>query len=201
MGFLGTFKYIVDKAKDSNPDMKYGIAGHLHPKLDELHHTNLNRHINLNRCSFIDNVFRNAVIPKIGSVVICDLAFGFEHSGIYVGDKLIIHKDGSGILIDVDPDEFINRLDGKNNAISIYVACHDNEAITIEGACTRAKEALNSGDFIGYDLLNNNCHHFTRYCLTGDTDQWGFDFTFSSLESLLVNKFGMNNWRVWKYYE
>lgn len=193
---MGFWNIVFNAGLDMGcPDMKTGIAGHLHPELYNLPRTHLNRN------SFIDNVFRDAVIPQIGSVVICDLAFGFEHSGIYIGNDVIIHKDGSGILIDVDPDEFINRLDGKNNAISIYVACHDNEPIMIEDACTRAKEAFNNCDFIGYDLLNNNCHHFTRYCLTGDTDQWGFDFTFSSLESLLVNKFGMNNWRVWKYYE
>lgn len=153
------------------------------------------------RNSFIDNVFRDPVSPASGSVVICDLAFGFEHSGIYIGDNKIVHRDGNGYIDEVTPDEFLNRLDGKNNAISIYVSCHDTQPLTLNEAAERAINAQHNMEFDGYDILNKNCHHFTRYCLTGDIDQYGFDCSFSSLEFLLQMKYNMNTWRVWKYYE
>lgn len=51
------------------------------------------------RESIIDNVFRAHTSPVIGSVVYCDLLFGYaEHSGIYVGDDKIVHLDGSGLI-------------------------------------------------------------------------------------------------------
>lgn len=162
----------------------------------------------LNRNSFIDNVFRDKVVPEAGSVLVCDLSpapgfhqlgLGAEHTGIYAGDGLIIHRSGEGRIEKVGPKTFLNRLDGLNCAISVYVACVDKKPFASETAFARANSALTDPDRQGYDLLNKNCHHFTRYCLTGDTDQWGFDFTFASLQNLLVNAFRVNNWRVWDY--
>lgn len=162
----------------------------------------------LNRNSFVDNVFRDKVVPRPGSVLLCDLSpapllhqigLGAEHTGIYIGENTIIHRDGSGRIEKASPDKFLNRLDGLNCAISVYTACRDLEPFASERACERAIAALDDPERQGYDLLNKNCHHFTRYCLTGDTDQWGFDFTFASLQNLLKNKFLVNNWRVWDY--
>ena len=48
--------------------------------------------------SFVDNVIRDKVKPEIGTVVYCDLPFGYaEHSWIYIGDGEIVglEKDGS----------------------------------------------------------------------------------------------------------
>ena len=90
------------------------------------------------RNSFIDNVFRDMVKPKVGSVVMCDLrnlkhqaiagliavatggvATGaarlalpaLEHSGIYGGGGTIIHRtgDGDGFIEAVDPKKFLAR--------------------------------------------------------------------------------------------
>lgn len=158
--------------------------------------------------SFIDNVFRDTVKPKLGSVVHCDLSripiigelgLKAEHTGIYVGDGMIIHRDGDGYLDKVTPRQFLNRLDGNNYAISVYVACNGTKPLHIMGAFNRARAALNNPKFEGYDLLNKNCHNFTRYCLTGefDDEQDELDFTFSALEELLYYEFDMDNWRVW----
>lgn len=158
--------------------------------------------------SFIDNVFRDTVTPKLGSVVHCDLSaipiigeFGLkaEHTGIYVGNGMIIHRDGDGYLAKVSPRKFLKRLNGKNCAISVYVSCKGTKPLCIMGAFNRARAALNNQKLNGYDLLNKNCHNFTRYCLTGDFDdeQDELDFTFSSLEELLQDEFDMDNWRVW----
>ena len=71
--------------------------------------------------SLIDNVFRDKVSsPAIGSMVYCDLITA-EHSGIYIGKGKIVHLDGEGIIEAVSPDLFLERLDGLNTAISIYV--------------------------------------------------------------------------------
>lgn len=50
----------------------------------------LNPIINIGE-SLIDT-FRDPVKPKLGSVLYCDLAFGYmEHSGIYIGRNKIVH--------------------------------------------------------------------------------------------------------------
>lgn len=160
------------------------------------------------RNSLFDHATNKYVIPKKGSVVLCDLSpipcssvlgLNVEHTGIYVGNNEIIHRSGEGYLEKVTPKIFLERLNGKNCAISVYVSCHGDESLYIDDSYLRAINALSDINHSGYDILNKNCHHFTRYCLTGDDDQWGLDFTFSSLQELLRKKFGMDNWRIWNY--
>lgn len=150
--------------------------------------------------SFVDNVFRDKILcPAVGSVLVCDLTPFADHSGIYVGDGKIAHRSGNGYIEIVYPGQFLSRIDGFNNAISIYVACHNKYSIGNKQAAKRAIQAVSNPRHSGYDILNKNCHHFTRYCITGDTNQWGLDFTFTSLEHLLVSKFNLNQWRVWDF--
>lgn len=69
--------------------------------------------------SFIDNVIKDKVTPKAGSVVYCDLVFGYaEHSGIYVGGNKIVHLNKKGIIEKVSPKEFVEET----TAMSIYVS-------------------------------------------------------------------------------
>lgn len=154
------------------------------------------------RNSFVDNVLRDNVQPVPGSVVMCDL-LTFEHTGIYVGNGKIVHRRGGddGCIEAVGPQEFLDRLDGWNNAISVYVSCWGKLAIGWKAAADRAERALlpSHSQHSGYCILNHNCHHFTRWCLTGDADQWGFDNSFTSLETLLMRNYGMDNWRVWDF--
>ena len=162
------------------------------------------------RNSFFDNIFRDSVSPGIGSVILCDLSpipglsifdLNVEHTGIYVGDGKIIHRTGEygGKIEEITPSIFLDRLGGKNFAVSIYVACSGKTPINIINASTRAKLALKNSVYDGYDLLKKNCHHFTRYCITGDLDRSLLDFTFYSLQQLLIDDFGLDNWRVWNY--
>ena len=155
----------------------------------------------LARNSFIDNVFRDPVTPLSGAVVICDLAHAFEHSGIYIGNDEIMHRSGEGNIEIVDPDKFLSRMGGINPALSIYVSCHGIESLNLPDAANRAREAMYDDFFKGYDILNKNCHYFTRYCLTGDAtkEACSLDFTFTALEKLLKEKFNLDNWRVWNY--
>ena len=58
--------------------------------------------------SFIDNILRDTVKPKIGSIVYCDLCFNtVEHSGVYVGNGEIVHLDGSGVVEKVSAKTFL----------------------------------------------------------------------------------------------
>lgn len=149
---------------------------------------------------FLVDSFRDAVRPRAGSVAVCDLRMlfsplAFDHTGICDGRGHIIHRDGRGYLARVSPKEFVQRLDGLNGALSIYVACRGEAPVGSAEALARAKAALHDPELnSGYDLFNKNCHQFTQYCLTGET---GHDFTFSSLEDTLGQYFGVDNWRMW----
>lgn len=157
--------------------------------------------------SFIENAFKKGVTPIAGSVLVCDLSpipglvngSIADHSGIYIGDNTIIHRSGEGYLEKVSPQEFLKRLNGINFAISIHVACYNDEPIGGDLIANRAKEALNDPSFDGYKLLSKNCHTFTKYCLTGNRNEEKMDFTYRSLESLLINKFNVNRWMVWHF--
>lgn len=162
----------------------------------------------LYRNSFIDNVFKDHVTPGYGSVVLCDLSpvpgstmldLNFEHTGIYVGCNEIIHRDGDGYLDRVSPKKFIERLGGFNVAMSIYVACRGEKAIMDLLVSGRAERALHDPRQEGYHLLEKNCHHFTRYCITGKHSCSGLDHTFGSLQILLKDRYGLDCWRVWDF--
>lgn len=144
--------------------------------------------------SFIDNVFKDKVKPKVGSVVHCGLfANKIDHSGIYIGYNKIAHLDGSGKIEAVTPEVFLNRLDGLNMAISIYVSCKDGKAIGSRIVAENAKRKI--GKSVKYNLFNNNCHIFSSGCLTGKFDN--NDGFFSELEETTERILGSNEWRVW----
>lgn len=146
--------------------------------------------------SFVDNVFRDTVSePAIGSVLYCDLAFGLgAHSGIYISDNTIIHLDGDGIVKPTTPDEFLDRLDGLNTAISIYVSCCDVTPVGSENVALRAINAI--GNERSYNLLFDNCHQFTAGCLTGDFDNNASNFLWM-LKMEAEYYIDADSWRVW----
>lgn len=145
--------------------------------------------------SFVDNVLREPALPVRGCVVYCDLAFGTaEHSGVYVGDKTIVHLDGSGLIEAVSPERFIDRLDGFNSAVSIYLSCTGGFAAGDAEAARRAERMIGSSR--DYNVLTDNCHRFVYGCLSGD-----FDNACSSMRALKQaagKRLGTNTWRVWE---
>lgn len=136
--------------------------------------------------------------PKTGCIIMCNLAVGFEHTGIYIGNNQIIHRSGDGYLETVTPSEFLSRLDGFNPAITLYFASTYNYSFKSSLVAERAKQALKNPNFKGYNLLDKNCHQFTKYCLTGEKDTFGIDFTFTSLEILLRSEFDIDKWKIWR---
>ena len=103
---------------------------------------------------------------EIGSVVYCGLLNNnLEHSGIYIGNNEIVHLDGSGLIEIVSPETFLNRLDGLNMALSIYVSCKDGKSVGLAKVAENAKKKI--GQKIDYHVVKNNCHMFSSGCLTG----------------------------------
>jgi hypothetical protein len=139
---------------------------------------------------------KDHVTPVRGSIVCCDLAGAFEHSGVYVGKGKIIHRDGDGYLASVDPETFLQRLSGLNPAVTIFVSCRGDSPVGGEAIARRAEKALRDKKFAGYDLISKNCHQFCQYCLTGRKDNGSLDFTFSCLEATARSVLHMNAWRV-----
>ena len=151
--------------------------------------------------SLVETIFRDSVKPRVGSIVCCDLAVAFEHSGIYVGRNRIIHRDGDGFLVSVSPETFLERLNGFNPAVSIYVACdEDDQPIGGPKIARRARDAMHSPCHKkGYNLVFKNCHQFCQYCITGKSSNGPHNCSFSSLERLLKRELGLTNWRTWDF--
>ena len=142
--------------------------------------------------------FNHSVEPIPGSIVYCDLVFWAEHSGIYVGNDEIVHRDGDGKIIKSSAEVFVNRLDGKNPTESIFVSCHNHNVFGLDEICQRALDALNDPRFEGYNLTSNNCHKFTSYCITGEIDNGITDCTFFNICNILKKHYGVNEWYKWK---
>lgn len=140
----------------------------------------------------VDNVFRDGVEePAIGSVVYCDLALrAAEHSGIYVGGNEIVHLTKDGYVKRCSRMEFMEGTP----AYSIYVSCIGNQPVGSEDAAQRALQFANTTRYRGYNVISNNCHMFSEWCLTGKENSSTF-FTF--LEHTSTQVLGVDTWRVW----
>ena len=147
-------------------------------------------------------MFMEKVQPIEGSIVCCSLCGVLDHSGVYVGDGKIVHRDGDGCLEVVSPKTFLARQIGRNPAWRIYVSCYGKDAVGFEGVAERALEAesdLDHSEYSGYHLRKKNCHNFSQYCLTGikSEDQGSVHCNFTSLEKTLKDEYGFDTWRLW----
>lgn len=133
---------------------------------------------------------RDQVWPEIGSVLYCDLAFGYmEHSGIYIGNEKIVHLSGEGNIEIVTPKQFV----AGGTACHIYVSCKDTTAVGSAAAASRAKQMV--GSTRNYNFLIDNCHQFTTGCLTGNFDeQRNFLWMLKDESARII---GSNSWRYW----
>jgi hypothetical protein len=137
--------------------------------------------------SIADNC-RDSVWPVVGSVLYCDLAFGYmEHSGIYIGNREIVHLSGKGKIEIVSPKQFI---DG-GTACNIYVSCRDIRSVGLANVARRAKEMV--GASRNYNFIIDNCHQFSAGCLTGDFKNSNNFLWMLKDES--AKNIGSNSWR------
>lgn len=139
-----------------------------------------------------DAFFIHSQEPAIGSVLYCNLAVALEHTGIYVGDGKIVHLSGNGMIESVTFEEFVKRLEGSNPSVSIFCAVDaKGNSIGGEQVAKRALEMV--GNHQKYNLLIDNCHCFTAYCLTGNKVKLG---SFALVQNILRSDFGLTNWRA-----
>ena len=128
--------------------------------------------------------------PKIGSVLYCNLAFVAEHTGIYVGRGKVVHLDGDGKIEKVSFDKFISRLEGINPTIAICCPVDwKNRPIGDKQVAERALRLV--GTYRDYNLIFDNCHKFTYYCLTGKTIPI---VMFHTIENALKAKYAFSDW-------
>ena len=140
----------------------------------------------------VDAFLIHSQVPKIGSVLYCNLALAFEHTGIYVGGGKVVHLNGDGVVEKVSLKKFMNRLDGVNPSCSIFCATDsDGKTIRNREVAERALEMV--GHRQRYNLFLGNCHCFTQYCLTGTKAYFG---SFGNVEELMRAKFGLASWRA-----
>lgn len=157
---------------------------------------------------FVDNVIRDSVEPVPGSVLYCDLIPGFaDHSGIYVGggDECIVElskTNSRSIIQRVTPQEFSSTGTG----ISIYVSCHNTEAVGNESIACTALDMVGT-DIGKYSIAFNNCHMFSEFCLCrGNSKSSSMigkmineEMTLEHLKKRAAKILNANDWRVWNY--
>ena len=138
----------------------------------------------------VDAFFVHSQKPKVGSILYWNLALAFEHTGIYVGWNKVVHLNGDGIIEKVSYAEFIGRLDGMNPTIAICCPVdRDNNPIGDKEVAKRARSLV--GKYRDYNLITDNCHKFTYYCLTGTTLPI---VMFNNIESELEDRYDFCGW-------
>lgn len=145
----------------------------------------------LNLVESLVDTFRDGVTPVPGSVVYCDLAFGYaEHSGIYLGNGRIAHLNGKGLIESVDQEAFLDGTTG----VSILVSSRDTNAVGNKLVADRARAML--GQRRSYNFILDNCHQFAAGCLTGDFNNAN-NFLWM-LKHEAGTKLRANTWREWR---
>ena len=147
------------------------------------------------RAGILNKIHGDSIMKLgLGTPVYCSLGGVVSHSGIAMGDK-IIHLDGSGTIILTSPQEFIDRLDGKNPAVNIYYAAYAaNRPVEFDFAAARAVASV--GKKLKYNVVRKNCHGFTIWCFTGK--YYSSTLSISRVEEYIEKQCGKNwGWRCW----
>ncbi len=138
------------KRKQTERDRLLGLA----PKEPEA-----DKHLGLGP-SLIDRSLRQ-VAPKPGAIVCCYVYGMIEHTGIWLGDNMLIELHGSGLVRVVSVKRFLAGRTGTQ----IYLACdHQHQPLINPLVLSRAESKVYQ--YREYDLFDNNCHRFVYACLT-----------------------------------
>jgi hypothetical protein len=126
----------------------------------------------LNKIAIINDPF-NYLFDKltIGNVLFVDNYFAglstYQHYGVYIGNGNVIHfapYEGqeismeNGIVHETTLEKFLN---GRALQIDMNIERRFSEEEIVRRTRSRINEK-------GYDLFNNNCEHFARWCVTGE---------------------------------
>ncbi len=154
---------------------------------------------------WIDNNFRQKVVPTKGSVLYCDLLIGAEHSGIYVGDEQISNIVVDGLAESVVeiayPEDFTSKSVLHKH---IYVSSNKYGSVGDKNVCDGAIEHLGERGF--YGLVYSNCHTFSKKCVNYSKQSHHFlisqineswEPTLSDLKRTAKRKLGATKWYLW----
>lgn len=161
--------------------------------------------------TFIDNNFREKIIPIEGSVVYSDLYFGVEHSGIYIGNNeisnIVIDKFAESSVKKSSPEEFTDK---SYLYKKIYVSCNSKGAVGNKDVSNGAIAHLGERGF--YGLIFNNCHEFSEKCVEYSKNNYSFDNLFKlkdvnetwertikNLKLKSQKKLGATKWKLWDW--
>ncbi|WP_104759881.1 lecithin retinol acyltransferase family protein [Helicobacter bizzozeronii] len=147
--------------------------------------------------SLVDNAFRDPVDePALGSVVKHYL-WGFEHTGIYVGNGEIVHWTSNSEVEKCSPKKF-KEGGGSTFAYVVYVSCRGTEPVGSPKAAEYALSKVGQGakERGEYKKTSNNCHMFVIECLTGEKCEESRRLTEPS--EYCIKYLNADNWRVWK---
>lgn len=132
--------------------------------------------------------------PALGSVVYCQLD-DKDHSGIYVGDDMIIQLNAEGKIEKVSLADFTSKI--TTGSTDIWFPCNNENGQAL-GLCTVVYIALEIIDNSeNYNLALDNSHQFISGCITNtfenaDKFLWMLKHTFEE-------KFDCNV--IWKRWE
>lgn len=156
---------------------------------------------------WIDNKYREKVIPEGGSVIYSDLIAGFEHSGIYIGDNqianILVKGFAKGKVHSSSPKRFT-----KNSLLhkKIYVSCNKDGVVGDKKVFLGAKSHIGEESF--YGLIISNCHDFSRKCLEYSDKNYNFEIaeinetwepTINNLKNRARVKLGATKWKLWDW--
>ena len=130
---------------------------------------------------FVDSTFRDKVVPVPGSVLYCDLWVAVEHSGIYVGDGMVVHYSGFADWVHglkSSLKSVVRKGDGEGHRISypieevpldvftqgkgFTIKNHPAPLFTGEEIAQRARSRIGESE---YSVIRNNCEHFCEWCI------------------------------------
>lgn len=146
---------------------------------------------------FFENFNKDNIKLIPGSIVVVQLGFFLDHTGIYVGDGKFIELYGDGTINLISKEDFLHGA-YKNDfpartGVNIYVATIDGKPILLKEAKERAIYLYENVKKIEYDIIRNNCHMFTGFCVFGKNFQKnnGCKF-FTNLTRLIIDNFSKN---------
>lgn len=162
---------------------------------------------------WIDDNFREKVIPVEGSVLYSDLLVGAEHSGIYIGNSEISNivvenllKGDSKVKVS-NPESFADK--GKLHK-KIYVSCNKNGSVGSKLVSNKAISHI--GDKNKYGLFFNNCHQFSEKCVDASIENYNlrnilevkdidetWESTIKDLKKKAKKKIGATKWKLWDW--
>lgn len=126
----------------------------------------------------------SSVTPEAGSIVCCGVYGVLDHTGIWVDRDTIVELSSSGLVKAVSAERFLTERSGDH----IFVACDNHhKPIVIKETVERAINSVFT--YRGYDVIENNCHRFVNYCITGQEHELT---RFTSLNDVIYRVSGKN---------